>query len=176
MTKQIAIVGGGMTGLSAADVLSRAGVSCTVYEQAPVVGGLAGSFEVNGTYLEKFYHHLFTSDLSMVALIERLGLGDRLEWLPTTNSYYANRFYRLSTPLDLLRFTRISLFDRFRLGLLYLRTRFIHDWRPLEAITARSGWWPWPASGSTRPSGSRSSGASLAATPTRSPRCGCGTS
>ncbi len=137
MSKRIAIVGGGMTGLSAADVLSRAGAACTVYEQQPVVGGLAGSFQVNGAYLEKFYHHLFTSDLAMVELIQRLGLGDRLEWLPTTNSYYVNRIYRLSTPLDLLRFSRISLVDRVRLGILYLRTRFVRDWKALEAITAR---------------------------------------
>ncbi|MHB0857321.1 MAG: NAD(P)/FAD-dependent oxidoreductase [Anaerolineae bacterium] len=134
---RVAIVGGGLTGLSAADVLSEHGHQCTVFEQASTVGGLAGSFEVNGVTLEKFYHHLFTSDTTMAALIERLGLGDKLEWLPTTNSYFVNRIYRLSTPLDLLRFSHVSLLDRVRLGLLYLRTRFVNDWRPLEAITAR---------------------------------------
>jgi len=134
---QVAIVGAGVTGMSIADTLSERGIECTLYEREDRVGGLAGSFAVNGVYLEKFYHHLFTSDTAMAALIERLGLGDKLQWLPTTNSYYANRFYRLSTPLDLLRFTHISLIDRIRLGLLYLRTRFVSDWRALEAITAR---------------------------------------
>jgi len=134
---RVAIVGAGVTGLSIADTLSQRGIDCTLFEQEPTVGGLAGSFTVDGTYLEKFYHHLFTSDTAMAALIERLGLGPKLHWLPTTNSYYANRFYRLSTPLDLLRFSHISLVDRFRLGLLYLRTRTLTDWRPLEAITAR---------------------------------------
>jgi protoporphyrinogen oxidase len=133
----IAIVGGGLTGMSAAYELARRGVPCTIYEKDSALGGLAGSFRVDGTYLEKFYHHLFTSDVTMVSLIDRLGLGDRLEWLPTTNSYYANRFYRLSTPIDLLRFTRIPLVARIRLGLLYLRTRFVDDWRPLEEITAK---------------------------------------
>lgn len=134
---QVAIVGAGITGLSIADTLSQQGVPCTLYEREGTVGGLAGSFAVNGVYLEKFYHHLFTSDTAMASLIERLGLGDKLQWLPTTNSYYANRLYRLSTPLDLLRFSHISPADRIRLGLLYLRTRFVTDWRPLEAITAR---------------------------------------
>ena len=134
---RIAIVGGGMTGLSAADALSAAGHPCTVYEQDETVGGLAGSFKVNGVYLEKFYHHFFTSDTAAVALIEKLGWGNKLEWLPTTNSYFINRIYHLSKPLDLLRFSYISLFDRVRLGLLYIITRFVSDWRPLEQITAR---------------------------------------
>jgi protoporphyrinogen oxidase len=73
----------------------------------------------------------------MTGLIERLGLGDRLEWLPTSNSFYANRIYRLSTPLDLLRFSHLSLVDRVRMGLLYLGSRFIRDWEALEGITAR---------------------------------------
>ena len=137
MLRNIAIIGGGITGLSAADTLSQAGHTVTVYEEQPTLGGLAGSFAVNGAALEKFYHHLFTSDQHMAALIQRLGLGDRLEWLPTTNAYYAQRMYRLSTPLDLLRFTRVSLLDRLRLGIMTLRTRTVRDWHPLEEITAR---------------------------------------
>lgn len=123
--------------MSAADALADRGATCTIYERDAVLGGLAGSFQVGGTYLEKFYHHLFTSDTAMAALIEQLGLGDRLEWLPTSNSYYVGRIYRLSTPLDLLRFSHISLVDRVRMGLLYLRTMFVRRWEPLEGITAR---------------------------------------
>lgn len=133
----VAIVGAGMTGLSAAEVLSNQGHRCTIFEQTSAVGGLAGSFEVNGVYLEKFYHHLFTSDHASVALIERLGLGHKLEWLPTSNSFYANRIYHLSTPLDLLRFSHLGLVDRIRMGLTYLSTRFIGDWHALEGITAK---------------------------------------
>mgnify|MGYP000747750478 CR=1 FL=1 len=88
-----------------------------VHDHEPQVGGLAGSFVVNGVYLEKFYHHLFTSDRAAADLIERLGLGDKLEWLPTSNSFYANRIYRLSTPFDLLRFSHVSLLDRIPAGL-----------------------------------------------------------
>ena len=134
---KIAIVGAGMTGISAADVLTERGAQCTIFEQDDVVGGLAGSFKVDGVYLEKFYHHLFTSDTDAVDLIQRLGWGDHLEWPTTTNSYYIDRIYRLSTPLDLLKFSYISLFDRFRLGLLYVMTRFIGDWKPLESITSK---------------------------------------
>jgi protoporphyrinogen oxidase len=134
---KVAIVGGGMTGLSAADTLSRHGLECVIFEKDPTLGGLAGSFRVDDTYLERFYHHIFTSDRAIVELLERLGLGEKLEWLPTTNSYYRGRIYQLSTPLDLLRFSHVSFLDRIRLGLLYLRTTFIKDWHELEDITAR---------------------------------------
>lgn len=137
MAMRIAIVGGGMTGLSAADELSRRGVTCTVFEKDEALGGLAGSFKVNDVYLEKFYHHLFTSDTAAVGMIERVGLGGRLEWLPTTNSYFVDRIYRLSTPSDLLKFSAISFVDRIRLGLLYVRTMFVKDWQALEGITGR---------------------------------------
>ena len=133
----VAIVGGGITGMSAADELAQRGIQCSVYEREATVGGLAGSFEVGGAYLEKFYHHLFTSDTAAAALIERLGLGDKLEWLPTSNSFYANRIYRLSTPFDLLKFSHIRFLDRIRMGVMYLSTRFVRNWMPLEGITAR---------------------------------------
>lgn len=132
-----AIVGGGMTGLSAADTLSQRGIECVLYERDAELGGLAGSFRIDNTHLEKFYHHIFTSDTAVIDLVERLGLDDKLEWVPTTNSYYRDRIYQLSTPLDLLRFSHISFLDRIRLGLLYLRTNFIRDWHELEDITAR---------------------------------------
>lgn len=135
--KNIAIVGGGITGMAAADALSRAGHSVTIFERDATMGGLAGSFEVNGVYLEKFYHHLFTSDTAMEGLIHELGLGEDFAWKPTVTSYYANRIYRLTTPMDVLCFTPLPLFDRLRLGMLAIIPRFISNWKPLEEITAR---------------------------------------
>lgn len=134
----VAIIGGGVTGMSAAEELARRGVACTIYEKGETLGGLAGSFKMNDVYLEKFYHHLFTSDTASAALVERMGFGDKLEWLPTSNSFYGNRIYHLSTPLDLLRFSHVSFAARIRLGLLYVFTRFLRDWYALEGITARA--------------------------------------
>ncbi|MGB9594056.1 MAG: FAD-dependent oxidoreductase, partial [Anaerolineae bacterium] len=114
---RIAIIGGGLTGMSAAHVLAKAGHACTLYERDDSLGGLAGSFRVNGVYLEKFYHHLFTSDRTMVRLIEDLGLGGDLVWNPTvTSTWYVNRIFRLATPLDVIRFKPLSLVNRLRLG------------------------------------------------------------
>lgn len=133
----VGIVGGGLTGLTSAYELAKRGVDCTIYERDPQVGGLAGSFQINGVFLEKFYHHLFTSDTAIADLIEELGLGSDLEWKPTVTSYYTNRIYRMSKPIDVLRFKPLNLIDRFRLGMLAVIPRFINDWEPLENITAK---------------------------------------
>lgn len=134
---QIAVVGGGLTGMTAAHDLAQAGHAVTLFERDAILGGLAGSFEVGGTSLERFYHHIFTSDRSVLDLIEDLGLGGRMEWRATTTSYYADRIYRLSTPIDVLRFRPLPFLDRMRFGLLVFQARFVGDWRPLEEMTAQ---------------------------------------
>src|SRR5580704_8172933 len=102
----VIVIGGGFCGLAAAYELTKRGFRVTVLERDPEVGGLAGTFEVNGTRLEKFYHHWFTNDAHVMRLVRELGKEDQILLRPTqTGMYYANNFFRLSTPLDLLRFT-----------------------------------------------------------------------
>ena len=136
----VVVVGGGFGGLAAAYELGRHGVRATVLERDGQVGGLAGSFEAGGAQLEKFYHHWFTSDVHVMELIDELGERDRVLLRPTrTGAYYANRFFKLSTPVDLLRFSPLPLFGRIRLGLMALRARRVKDWHCLENRTA-SDW------------------------------------
>jgi protoporphyrinogen oxidase len=135
---QVIIIGAGFTGLTAALDLVRQGRKVTVFESEPVVGGLASSFLVEGTQLEKFYHHWFTNDEHVLRLVAELGVEDEIVLRPTrTGMYYANQFYRLSKPTELLRFTPLSFVNRLRLGLLALRARAVRDWRVLENVSAR---------------------------------------
>lgn len=135
--RRVVIIGGGFTGLTAAWELARAGARVTVLEADAEVGGLAGTFLVNGERLEKFYHHWFTNDRHVNDLVRDIGAGDDVLYRPTrTGMYYANNFFKLSTPQDLLRFTPLPFHDRVRLGLLALRARRVNDWRALENLTA----------------------------------------
>lgn len=134
----VVIIGGGFTGLTAAYELLKRGHSVTILESESEIGGLAAAFDVGGEKLDRFYHHWFTNDLEVMGLIDELGLNDQIIINPTnTGMYYANNFFKLSTPLDLLKFTPLSFIDRIRLGLLTLRARRVKDWKQLESKTAK---------------------------------------
>ena len=83
---------------------SQRGHQVTVIEREPLPGGLAAGFEIEpGIWLEKFYHHLFRSDQRAVAMIEELGLGERLEWsAPVTATLRDGRLHQLDSPKSLL--------------------------------------------------------------------------
>jgi protoporphyrinogen oxidase len=140
----VAIAGAGFTGLAAALELARRGHRVVVVEKDSEAGGLAGSFRIgdergeSNERLERFYHHWFASDTDILELIRGLGLESEVLHRPTrTGMYYAHQFFRLSTPLDVLRFPPLGLFDCLRLGWVALAARRVRDWQELESVTAR---------------------------------------
>jgi protoporphyrinogen oxidase len=137
---RVAVVGGGVAGLTAAFRLLQAGHQVAVFEAAPELGGLVRTFDAGGEPLECFYHHLFTTDTKIVELIEELGMGDRLVWRDSKVGFYrSGRIWNFVTPMDLLRFKPVPLIDRVRLGLAGLYLRRQDDWHRYEDITA----WEW---------------------------------
>lgn len=133
-----AVIGGGFAGLSAAYELAKAGKRVVVIERDGELGGLAGGFKVGNEVLEKFYHHWFNNDVEIFKLIDELGERDNVLLRPTrTGMYYANQFFRLSTPMDLLRFKALPFVDRIRLGIAVLRARSVKDWKQLEGLSAK---------------------------------------
>jgi protoporphyrinogen oxidase len=135
----VVIVGGGFTGLTAAYCLAKAGRKVCVVEGDSAPGGLAGTFEFNdGIRLEKFYHHWFNNDRYVPELVKELGMEGDVITLPSrTGMFFNGRMWKLSTPLDLLRFTALPLLDRIRLGLLVLQVRRVKDWRTIEHLSIR---------------------------------------
>ena len=125
----VVIVGAGFTGLTAAFVLSRRGYRIKVIESDNTPGGLAGTFQFDdGVEVEKFYHHWFNSDQYVPELVEELNLSGDVTTLPSKTGMYLNgRMWKLSTPLDLLKFSALSFWDRVRLGLLVFQVRRISD-------------------------------------------------
>ena len=133
-----AIIGGGFTGLAAAAQLLKRGRSVIIIEKEEQLGGLASGFDVGGYELERFYHHWFTNDTHVPELAAQIGTSDKIVTRKTaTGMYYAGNFFRLSTPLDLLRFSAIPFVDRIRTGVATLWVRTIKDWRPLEDKTGK---------------------------------------
>ncbi|QYD67857.1 NAD(P)/FAD-dependent oxidoreductase [Paraburkholderia edwinii] len=145
----VVIVGAGFTGLTAGLALSRAGRKVLIVEKDATPGGLAGTFQFrDGVTIEKFYHHWFNNDEYVPRLVKELGLEGEIVTLPSrTGMYFSGKMWRLSTPLDLLKFTPLSLIDRIRLGLLVFKVRKIKDWRSIEHLTIRE--WLEPLCGKT---------------------------
>lgn len=137
--QDVIIAGAGFTGLTAAYCLSRMGVKVHLFEEDDSPGGLAGTFELSdGVVLEKFYHHWFNNDMFVPDLVKELGMeGDVIIKDSRTGMYLNGRLWRLSTPIDLLRFTELTFFQRIRLGLLLIQVRLVKDWRKIENLSVR---------------------------------------
>ncbi len=134
---KVGVIGGGVAGMVAAYRLIQAGHRVALYEASPFLGGLVRTFEVGGGRLEAFYHHIFSTDTTIVRLIEELGLGDQLDWRESqVGFFHGGKIYDFVTPLDLLRFTPAPLIDRVRMGLAALYLRRQKDGRRYESITA----------------------------------------
>ncbi len=78
MTKRIAIVGAGITGLTAASELVAAGHAVTVYEAADRVGGAIRTVRHDGWLVESGPNTALLRDASLDPLLERAGLASRL--------------------------------------------------------------------------------------------------
>jgi len=142
---KIALIGGGFAGLTAAYELGKLGYQAFLFERAPELGGLAGTFPIEGTRLERGYHHWFTSDTHIIAQMQELGLGDRVQWIPSKTGWFENgKIYNMVSPLDVLMLDTIPFVDRLRLGfavayLTYLQANK-NNLVKYEKITAME-WW-----------------------------------
>lgn len=135
--QKIAIIGGGLTGLVIGYRLGQKGHKVKIFEKNSDLGGLAGGFKVNGTYLEKTYHHIFKSDKEYIALVKELGLQDKLGWHQSSMViYYQNKLFPFVGPMDLLRFQPLGLIDRVRTGLVSLYLQKTNNWKRLVKIPA----------------------------------------
>lgn len=135
----IAVVGGGFTGLTAAYALSRKGHRVTLFEKDATLGGLAYGFRQPNWdwHLEGSYHHWFTSDRAVLRLIQELGLQDKLIInRPVTANLYNGKPYQLDSPIHLLLFPGLSIADKFRTAALLAFLKVHPFWKPLEHITA----------------------------------------
>lgn len=131
--KHVGILGGGITGLTAAFYLLRAGCQVTLIEAQPQLGGLATYYDFGPFLWDKFYHCILTSDRPLLELIGDLGLAGEMRWTETKVGFFTPYgLHSMTSSLDFLRFPAISLLEKFRLGLGLLAVNRINDGLALE--------------------------------------------
>jgi protoporphyrinogen oxidase len=144
---KIAIIGAGFGGMSAAFDLRNAGHAVTIFDSADFVGGLASGFKEPGWdwSVEKFYHHWFQSDASMLGLIRELGWESQVRFpRPLTVMYHNGKFYPFDSILKALLFPGLGFgLDKIRFGFVGLFLRLTNNWRALEQVTADEWMMKW---------------------------------
>jgi len=129
-----------MLGMTLAHRLRQAGHQVTLYEAAPVLGGLASAWtlDVGGedpVVWDRHYHVTLLSDGRVRALLGELGLEDQMQWVETrTGCYTGGQLYSVSNSLEFLKFPPLGLIDKVRLGGTIFYGSKIRDGRRMEQI------------------------------------------
>lgn len=138
MNKSLAVVGGGISGLSTTYFALKKGFSVSLFESTDRLGGLASSFDFSGITIDKYYHFICGGDYKLLEFSRRLGIGDRINFQPSkTAIFYNGRYYPFTTPFDLVLFSPISLISRLRFGLNILQSKYSRKWERLDTISAK---------------------------------------
>ena len=136
---KIAIIGGGLTGLTAGYFLSKESHQVAIFEKNNFLGGLAGSFKQRKWQwpLEFYFHHIFTSDKDIINLTEELGTKNKLFFLrPKTSVFKNNQIFQFDSAFSVLKFPLLSWKEKFRVATITVFLKLANNWQNLEKIPA----------------------------------------
>ena len=121
----VAIIGAGPAGLTAACELTRRGVSVDVFEASPHVGGLARTIELWGQKVDLGPHRFFSKHPRVNRIWFDVVGNDFKTVNRLTRIYYGGKFYRYPLePLNAL--SNMGVPAAVSCMLSYLRQRFVH--------------------------------------------------
>jgi len=80
--RTVAVIGGGLAGLSAASALADAGYRVVLFERRPYLGGRASSYELPGTgeVVDNCQHVLLGCCTNLIDFYRRLGVEQQIRW------------------------------------------------------------------------------------------------
>ncbi len=137
---RIAILGGGITGLTAAYYLAKKNHQVMVFEKEKILGGLASGFKQSSWnwHLERTYHHLFASDSDILNFAKEIGFNKIFFRSPETASLFDNEtILPLDTPLDFLKFPYLNIVDKLRAGIIIVFLKLSPFLSVYEQLTSK---------------------------------------
>jgi protoporphyrinogen oxidase len=134
---KVVVIGAGAMGLAAAYRAAKNGHEVDLVEAAPEVGGMAGHFDFDGLSLERFYHFVCHTDYPTFALMEELGIADKLHWRSTSMGFFnGNKLYPWGDPVALLRFPLLGPIEKLRYGIFAFVCVRRNNWPAIEDESA----------------------------------------
>jgi protoporphyrinogen oxidase len=120
--KQVAIIGGGPAGLSAAYSLIKEGWNPTIFEASSYVGGMSRSFELWGHPVDFGPHRFFSKSPEVLSLWKEILGRDILTIKRKTRIYFDGKY--IDYPLSFTNVCkRLGVFESIRCVLSYLSSR-----------------------------------------------------
>jgi protoporphyrinogen oxidase len=134
----VVIIGAGAMGLAAAYHALRAGHSVEVLEASSEPGGMAAHFDFDGLSIERFYHFVCKTDAPTFALMEELGIADKMVWRSTSMGLFSGgKLHPWGDPISLLSYAGVSVISRLRYGILAFVSVRRDRWDSLETQSAK---------------------------------------
>jgi protoporphyrinogen oxidase len=125
-------------GLAAAYQAVQDGHEVDLLEAGAEPGGMAGHFDFGGISIERFYHFVCRADHPTFALMQELGIGDKMRWKPTSMGFYTKgRLNRWGDPIALMTMRGAGLPTKLRYGMFVLACTLKKQWPELEQTSAR---------------------------------------
>ncbi|MBT5078251.1 MAG: protoporphyrinogen oxidase [Candidatus Marinimicrobia bacterium] len=111
MAKNVAIIGGGIAGLTAAYYLKKSGITPTVFEASSQLGGVIQSDTIDGFTIENGPNTLLLSDQRTVEMFDDLGLQFEDASPNSKNRYVVKDKQLVAVPMSIKSFITTSLFS-----------------------------------------------------------------
>ncbi|MDA3859968.1 MAG: FAD-dependent oxidoreductase [Melioribacteraceae bacterium] len=131
--KKVLIIGGGISGLSSALFLSKAGFTVEIIEASPKLGGRAYSFNYNNTIVDNGQHVLMECYKNTLEYIDIIGSRELFEFQDSLAINYLNNkrelskleipkyFYPLNNLIGLMNFNVLNIRERLEVLKLFVK-------------------------------------------------------
>ena len=129
------IIGGGILGLAVAYELTRGGQQVVVFEGRDRPGGLLQFFNVDGAWIDRYYHCILAADTDLLDLVDELGLQSDVRFAPTRQGVYRDgRLHSMSSGKDFLLFPPLNPIERVRLAYTIAHALLVDRFENVEQI------------------------------------------